>query len=139
MSTPTVAAGGYLVLKPVTTMHGQIKGMKIDRVTQTYPQRLADGERAVPITVMVPKSVFQLMALLLFVIAGIASAVGMFMITPMTAGWLACGIAFGVLWDMILQALIFLGMDTYGEAIIWFANPAFCSWDTAWLRLLAVD
>jgi len=59
VSTPTVAAGGYLVLKPVTTMHGQIKGMKIDRVTQTYPQRLADGERAVPITVTVPKSVFQ--------------------------------------------------------------------------------
>ena len=57
--SPIVAAGGYLVLKPVTTVHGQITGMKIDRVTQTYPQRLADGERAVPITVVVPKSVFQ--------------------------------------------------------------------------------
>jgi hypothetical protein len=53
-----VAARGYLVLAPTFSANGQLKSMKIDRVTRSFPQRLADGERVVPITISVPVSVF---------------------------------------------------------------------------------
>lgn len=66
------------------------------------------------------------MILILALLTAIASGVGLFMITPMTAGWLVCGIVFGIVAGLVIEAFLFLGMDTYAESIILVARPA--SW-----------
>lgn len=54
-----VSAGAYVVLKPVLNSAGQVRSMRIDRVMQTLPQHLGNGERAFYLNVTVPKSVFH--------------------------------------------------------------------------------
>lgn len=52
-------ATAYVVLEPVYTPHGNLRGMKISRVTQRRPVNLINGEQCFPLNVIVPASVFK--------------------------------------------------------------------------------
>lgn len=64
-----------------------------------------------------------LIALLAIFGGAISSTVGLFMITPMTAGWLGCGIAAGLCWAFITWGVTLNGFDSYMESIMWLTMP----------------
>lgn len=51
------------------------------------------------------------------------STIGLFAITPMTAGWLGCGIIAGLCYAFWIWGVTLNGFDSYMEAIMWFTGP----------------
>lgn len=69
-----------------------------------------------------------------------ASTVGLFTITPMTAGWLGCGILAGVCWAFLIWGITLGGFDSYMEQIMWITMPLsiLCCMFSVWCLLVFV-
>lgn len=52
-------AGCFVVVAPRYNSLGQVKGFRVDRLTQGYPQSLHNGEQAFHLEVNMPESAFR--------------------------------------------------------------------------------